>query len=113
MKVVKQKNEMEESFTLCRQEALAAFGSEEVYIEKYLPTPRHIEVQVCGDGKGEAQHFWERDCSLQRRHQKVIEEAPANLLKDDERQKYASRRSNVAQSSAIAGLELSSSYTKM
>ena len=87
MKVVKQKNEMEESFTLCRQEALAAFGSEEVYIEKYLPTPRHIEVQVCGDGKGEAQHFWERDCSLQRRHQKVIEEAPANLLKDDERQK--------------------------
>ena len=80
MKVVSSAAAMEENFALCRQESLSAFGSDEVYIEKYLPAPRHIEVQVCGDGEGGAQHFWERDCSLQRRHQKVLEEAPSPAL---------------------------------
>ncbi len=87
MKVVSAATAMEENFALCRQESLSAFGSDEVYIEKYLPAPRHIEVQVCGDGEGGAQHFWERDCSLQRRHQKVVEEAPSPALNEALRKK--------------------------
>lgn len=76
MKLAKSANEIDVAFKSARTEAKAAFGNEEVYIEKYLDTPRHIEVQVFGDGKGNAVHLGERDCSLQRRHQKVFEEAP-------------------------------------
>ncbi|OAN84317.1 acetyl-CoA carboxylase biotin carboxylase subunit [Jannaschia sp. EhC01] len=76
MKLAKSADEIEVAFKSARTEAKAAFGNEEVYIEKYLGTPRHIEVQVFGDGKGRAVHLGERDCSLQRRHQKVFEEAP-------------------------------------
>ena len=63
-----------------RAEGKANFGNDEVYIEKYLTTPRHIEIQVFGDGKGKAVHLGERDCSLQRRHQKVFEEAPSPVI---------------------------------
>ncbi|WP_341861877.1 acetyl-CoA carboxylase biotin carboxylase subunit [Gymnodinialimonas sp. 57CJ19] len=76
MKLAKSADEIDTAFKGARQEAKAAFGNDEVYIEKYLGTPRHIEVQVFGDGKGNAVHLGERDCSLQRRHQKVFEEAP-------------------------------------
>jgi len=76
MKLARSAEEMEVAFRTARSEAKAAFGNDEVYIEKYLGRPRHIEVQVFGDGKGNAVHLAERDCSLQRRHQKVFEEAP-------------------------------------
>ncbi|MEO1580193.1 MAG: biotin carboxylase N-terminal domain-containing protein, partial [Pseudomonadota bacterium] len=74
MKLARSEAEMETAFSTARSEAKAAFGNEEVYIEKYLGRPRHIEIQVFGDGKGNAIHLAERDCSLQRRHQKVFEE---------------------------------------
>jgi len=76
MKVAQTAADMEKAFHSARAESKAAFGNDEVYIEKYLTTPRHIEIQVFGDGKGNAVHLGERDCSLQRRHQKVLEEAP-------------------------------------
>jgi len=76
MKVAQTAADMEKAFLSARQEGKAAFGNDEVYIEKYLTPPRHIEIQVFGDGKGNAVHLGERDCSLQRRHQKVLEEAP-------------------------------------
>ena len=85
MKVAQNADEMESAFLTARAEGKAAFGNEEVYIEKYLTTPRHIEIQVFGDGKGQAVHLGERDCSLQRRHQKVFEEAPGPAISADER----------------------------
>ena len=85
MKVAQNADEMESAFLTARAEGKAAFGNAEVYIEKYLSTPRHIEIQVFGDGKGQAVHLGERDCSLQRRHQKVFEEAPGPVISADER----------------------------
>ena len=87
MKVAKTEGEMEQAFMTARAEGKAAFGNDEVYIEKYLTTPRHIEIQVFGDGKGTAVHLGERDCSLQRRHQKVFEEAPGPCITPKEREK--------------------------
>ena len=80
MKVAETAADMEKAYLGARQEGKAAFGNDEVYIEKYLTTPRHIEIQVFGDGKGNAVHLGERDCSLQRRHQKVFEEAPGPCI---------------------------------
>ncbi|QIE41828.1 acetyl-CoA carboxylase biotin carboxylase subunit [Meridianimarinicoccus aquatilis] len=80
MKLARNADQIDEAFQTARSEAKAAFGNDEVYIEKYLDTPRHIEVQVFGDGKGGAVHLGERDCSLQRRHQKVFEEAPGPAI---------------------------------
>jgi acetyl-CoA carboxylase biotin carboxylase subunit len=80
MKVARSADELDMALRTARAEAKAAFGDDSVYIEKYLSKPRHIEVQVFGDGKGNAIHLGERDCSLQRRHQKVWEEAPSPAL---------------------------------
>ena len=80
MKVAINADELEIAFRTARSEAKNAFGNDEVYIEKYLQKPRHIEIQVLGDGKGNAVHLGERDCSLQRRHQKVFEEAPGPAI---------------------------------
>ena len=80
MKIAESEDQIAESLALCRQEAKAAFDDDSVYIEKLLTKPRHIEIQVLGDGEGSVLHFGERDCSLQRRHQKVIEEAPSPAL---------------------------------
>ncbi|NIZ59920.1 acetyl-CoA carboxylase biotin carboxylase subunit [Sedimentitalea sp. CY04] len=87
MKVAQTADDMEMAFRTARAEGKSNFGNDEVYIEKYLTTPRHIEIQVFGDGKGKAVHLGERDCSLQRRHQKVFEEAPGPSISAEERAK--------------------------
>ncbi|WP_435418081.1 acetyl-CoA carboxylase biotin carboxylase subunit [Parerythrobacter aurantius] len=85
MKVCESEDQLETLMQQAGSEAKAAFGDATVYIEKYLGNPRHIEFQVFGDGKGNAIHLGERDCSLQRRHQKVLEEAPSPILSSEER----------------------------
>jgi acetyl-CoA carboxylase biotin carboxylase subunit len=85
MKVVPATDQLESLMSQAASEARSAFGDDTVYMEKYLGNPRHIEFQVFGDGKGDAIHLGERDCSLQRRHQKVLEEAPSPAITPDER----------------------------
>lgn len=85
MKVARTEDDLAEAFATARSEARAAFGDDAVYIEKYLSRPRHIEIQVLGDGMGKAIHLGERDCSLQRRHQKVWEEAPSPAITEEQR----------------------------
>ncbi|MBV9557511.1 MAG: acetyl-CoA carboxylase biotin carboxylase subunit [Pseudolabrys sp.] len=87
MKVAKSAEELSSALSTARAEAKAAFGDDAVYLEKYLGKPRHIEIQVLGDGKGNAVHLGERDCSLQRRHQKVWEEGPSPALNVQQRDK--------------------------
>src|SRR5690606_5147692 len=82
MRVVENADQLRKVYGVARAEAQAAFGSGDVFIERFLRRPRHVEVQVAGDGLGGGIHLWTRDCSLQRRHQKVIEEAPAPFLPD-------------------------------
>ncbi len=77
MRAVTDPAELEAAFQRCQSEAKAAFGNEAVYVEQLVPAARHIEVQVLGDGSGAVSHLWERDCTLQRRHQKLVEFAPA------------------------------------
>lgn len=95
MKVAQTAADMESAFMTARAEGKAAFGNDEVYIEKYLTTPRHIEVQIFGDGQGNAVHLAERDCSLQRRHQKVFEEAPGPMISEEERARIGSICANA------------------
>ena len=85
MRIARSSDELEAAFSAARGEAQAAFGNDSVYIEKYLDRPRHIEIQIIGDGKGNAVHLGERDCSLQRRHQKILEEAPGPAIEAAER----------------------------
>jgi len=85
MKVAQTADEMEEAWTVARTEARTAFGDDAVYIEKYLDRPRHVELQVMADAHGNVVHFGERDCSLQRRHQKLLEEAGSPALTAAER----------------------------
>ncbi len=85
MKIVRDEDELDSQMQQARAEAKAAFGDDTVYIEKYLGDPKHIEFQVFGDGEGNAIHLGERDCSVQRRHQKVIEEAPSPVISAEQR----------------------------
>ena len=85
MKVAHNEDELRQAVQLARTEAKAAFGNEAVYMEKYLGQPRHIEIQLLADGRGNVIHLGERDCSLQRRHQKLLEEAPSPALNEEAR----------------------------
>ncbi len=87
MKVARDADALAEAISTARSEAKSGFGDDTVYLEKYLMLPRHIEIQVLGDGLGNAIHLGERDCSLQRRHQKIWEEAPSPALNQDERER--------------------------
>ena len=80
MRLVQSKDELESSYERAKSEAKAAFGSDEVYVEKAIIKPKHIEVQILGDASGNIVHLYERDCSIQRRHQKVVEIAPSNSI---------------------------------
>jgi acetyl-CoA carboxylase biotin carboxylase subunit len=85
MKVAWSSDQLREAYQLARGESRAAFGNDQVYMERYLSKPRHIEIQLLGDMHGNAVHFGERDCSVQRRHQKVVEEAPSPALNAEQR----------------------------
>ena len=87
MRIVRSDDELEDMFNLCRSEAQSFFGNPDVYLEKYLENPRHIEVQILADSFGNVVHLGERDCSIQRRHQKLIEEAPSPVIDPETREK--------------------------
>src|SRR5205814_3926623 len=95
MKVARSEAELSEALSTARAEAKSAFGDDAVYLEKFLGTPRHIEIQVLGDGKGGAVHLGERDCSLQRRHQKVLEESPSPALTAEQRARIGETVANA------------------
>src|SRR3546814_5539114 len=90
MKVAEAPENLEEAFLMARRDAAAAFGNDEVYMERYLSRPRHIEIQIAGDHHGNVVHFGERDCSIQRRHQKLAEGAPSPALNPAARQPIGS-----------------------
>ncbi len=98
MKLARNKGELSEALKLARAEAKASFGFDAVYIEKYLARPRHIEVQVLADGQGNVVHLGERDCSIQRRHQKMLEEAPSPALNAEVRASIGERVSEAVRS---------------
>ncbi|MEK7331869.1 MAG: acetyl-CoA carboxylase biotin carboxylase subunit [Nitrospirota bacterium] len=87
MRIVKEESELEHAFYMAQREAFAAFGNGELYVEQYIPEMRHIEVQIMADSKGNVIHIGERDCSIQRRHQKLIEESPSPVSTEKFRKK--------------------------
>lgn len=95
MRVVRSEKDLEQSITMTRAEAKAAFSNDMVYMEKYLENPRHVEIQVMADGQGNAIYLAERDCSMQRRHQKVVEEAPAPGITPEIRKNIGERCANA------------------
>jgi len=103
MRVANDVEQFTQSFTLAKQEALAAFNSDEVYIEKYLARPRHIEIQIMGDTHGKVMHLCERDCSVQRRHQKLVEEAPSPVVDQTLRQDIGDAAVKLAESIRYVG----------
>ncbi|HWH04342.1 MAG TPA: acetyl-CoA carboxylase biotin carboxylase subunit [Gemmatimonadales bacterium] len=103
MRVANDPDSFTKSYNLARQEALAAFGSDQVYIEKYLARPRHVEIQVMGDTHGRVMHLCERDCSIQRRHQKLVEEAPSPALSQELRLKMGQAAVTAAEAIGYVG----------
>ena len=104
MKVAQNEEELESAFTSSKSEAKAAFGDDRVYIEKYLQKPRHIEVQIIADKFGNTVHLGERECSIQRRHQKVIEEAPSPVIDNKTRNMIGEIASNAVSKMGYLGL---------
>ncbi len=96
MRKINSEEEFSSSFEAVKREALKAFANDEIYIEKYIENPRHIEVQIFGDKLGNYVHLFERECSIQRRHQKIIEEAPSSFVDKDTREKITSAAVNAA-----------------
>jgi acetyl-CoA carboxylase biotin carboxylase subunit len=113
MKIVRSEDELDSQMSQARSEAKAAFGDDTIYIEKYLGDPRHIEFQIFGDGKGNAIHLGERDCSLQRRHQKVLEEAPSPVITTEQREHMGGLVARAMARCPIAAPARSSSSTRM
>ncbi|WP_086236117.1 acetyl-CoA carboxylase biotin carboxylase subunit [Campylobacter devanensis] len=103
MRVVEKEEDLEKSFWSAESEAMSAFGDGTMYMEKYISNPRHIEVQVLGDEYGNVIHVGERDCSMQRRHQKLIEESPAVILDDKTRAKLHQTAVNAAKAIGYTG----------
>jgi len=103
MRVAADEEQFTQSFGLAKQEALAAFGSDEVYIEKYLARPRHVEIQLMGDSHNKIMHLCERDCSVQRRHQKLIEEAPSPAVDQTLRQDMGDAAMRLAEAIGYVG----------
>lgn len=103
MRQVINPNELKGAIDSARQEAGASFGDDSIFIEKLIDSPRHLEVQVFGDGRGGALHFYERDCSVQRNHQKVVEEAPAPNLPEEVREKLLESALKLTKSIEYAG----------
>jgi len=104
MKVARSADEVSEAFSTARAEAKAAFGNDEVYMEKYLTHPRHIEIQIVADSHGNVIHLGERDCSLQRRHQKVLEEAPSPALNTEDRARIGKITADAIQKLGYLGV---------
>ncbi len=104
MKVAQTRDDMADAFNLARSESRAAFGDDSVYMEKYLARPRHIEIQLLADTHGNVVHFGERDCSVQRRHQKVIEEAPSPALNEEQRSRIGALAAETARSIGYRGV---------
>ncbi len=104
MKVAEAPENLDEAFMMARRESAAAFGNDEVYMERYLSRPRHIEIQIAGDEHGSVVHFGERDCSIQRRHQKVLEEAPSPALNAEERERIGRRAVDAISEMGYRGL---------
>lgn len=96
MRVVSAENELKSSFEMASQEALKSFGDERVYVEKFIKDPRHVEIQIIRDSSGKGLFLFERECSAQRRHQKIVEEAPCVYLKEDVRKQMAQASLNLA-----------------
>ncbi len=103
MRVVERSEELEEQMTRAVSEAISAFGDGAVFIEKYVTEPRHIEIQVLADQHGNVVHLFERECSVQRRHQKVVEEAPSSILSPELRQQMGEAAVNVARACDYRG----------
>jgi len=103
MRVAQDAEQFPQAFSLAKQEALAAFGSDDVYLEKYLARPRHIEIQIMGDTHGRIMHLCERDCSVQRRHQKLVEEAPSPVVDATLRQDIGDSAVRLAEAIGYVG----------
>lgn len=103
MRIVNNKKELWPAFEACQREAQAYFGNPEVFCEKYIANPRHIEFQILFDSKHNGVHLFERDCSIQRRHQKLFEEAPSSYLNEDQRKKWGETAVKVGKAAKYCG----------
>ena len=103
MRLVQEESQMVDAWNACQQEAGAAFGNPDLYLEKFIEEPRHIEIQLIGDSHGNASHYSERDCSIQRRHQKLVEETPSPIVTEKLRKKMGAAAKKAAKAIQYEG----------